>query len=215
ARSTSFDLASRQELDSSKKVYFFFQAEDGIRDRNVTGVQTCALPISLDWPGPVATCSPLTPAQANPKATAVTIEVSAISIMPGKEARVIFRTKTSMSIAITIATIATSDITASTRASPPISFPIMSVRQRRSCSCADRHEEFIPQRTPCGELFHGKSEAGRNHIRSCAVAQSEVGWQERLLAGISQKRCGSSQADVGACGNVAQGKVVYDLHHVA
>src|SRR5699024_12098034 len=25
----------------------FFQAEDGIRDRNVTGVQTCALPISL------------------------------------------------------------------------------------------------------------------------------------------------------------------------
>src|SRR5699024_12014546 len=32
---------------------FFFQAEDGIRDRNVTGVQTCALPISFlistDW----------------------------------------------------------------------------------------------------------------------------------------------------------------------
>src|SRR6266516_892311 len=26
---------------------FFFQAEDGIRDRTVTGVQTCALPISL------------------------------------------------------------------------------------------------------------------------------------------------------------------------
>src|SRR5437773_8228415 len=26
---------------------FFFQAEDGIRDRDVTGVQTCALPISL------------------------------------------------------------------------------------------------------------------------------------------------------------------------
>src|SRR5699024_6484203 len=27
-------------------IFFFFQAEDGIRDRNVTGVQTCALPIS-------------------------------------------------------------------------------------------------------------------------------------------------------------------------
>src|SRR5690606_40390896 len=26
---------------------FFFQAEDGIRDFHVTGVQTCALPISL------------------------------------------------------------------------------------------------------------------------------------------------------------------------
>src|SRR5207249_9598220 len=28
-----------------KGYIFFFQAEDGIRDRNVTGVQTCALPI--------------------------------------------------------------------------------------------------------------------------------------------------------------------------
>ena len=26
--------------------FFFFQAEDGIRDIGVTGVQTCALPIS-------------------------------------------------------------------------------------------------------------------------------------------------------------------------
>src|SRR5260370_22812476 len=28
--------------------FFFFQAEDGIRDSSVTGVQTCALPISCD-----------------------------------------------------------------------------------------------------------------------------------------------------------------------
>src|SRR5699024_11471437 len=35
---------------TSLPVYaFFFQADDGIRDRNVTGVQTCALPIS--WSG--------------------------------------------------------------------------------------------------------------------------------------------------------------------
>src|SRR5256885_7262812 len=27
-------------------IFFFFQAEDGIRDYKVTGVQTCALPIS-------------------------------------------------------------------------------------------------------------------------------------------------------------------------
>src|SRR5207249_6588672 len=30
-------------------LFFFFQAEDGIRDRNVTGVQTCALPISVTF----------------------------------------------------------------------------------------------------------------------------------------------------------------------
>src|SRR5260221_7698402 len=29
----------------STSVFFFFQAEDGIRDHCVTGVQTCALPI--------------------------------------------------------------------------------------------------------------------------------------------------------------------------
>src|SRR5207302_4938332 len=31
------------------KSFFFFQAEDGIRDFHVTGVQTCALPISARW----------------------------------------------------------------------------------------------------------------------------------------------------------------------
>src|SRR3712207_7718847 len=29
--------------------FFFFQAEDGIRDIGVTGVQTCALPICFVW----------------------------------------------------------------------------------------------------------------------------------------------------------------------
>src|SRR5256884_4555050 len=36
----------------SNWLFFFFQAEDGIRDVAVTGVQTCALPIW--WGGPVA-----------------------------------------------------------------------------------------------------------------------------------------------------------------
>src|SRR5258708_8290852 len=34
-------------------VFFFFQAEDGIRDDLVTGVQTCALPISVFGPAEV------------------------------------------------------------------------------------------------------------------------------------------------------------------
>src|SRR5205823_9345006 len=41
--------------------FFFFQAEDGIRDKLVTGVQTCALPIlgwSRRWPPSGATCRP-------------------------------------------------------------------------------------------------------------------------------------------------------------
>src|SRR5437773_8392109 len=35
----------RDTLIDSFRWVFFFQAEDGIRDRDVTGVQTCALPI--------------------------------------------------------------------------------------------------------------------------------------------------------------------------
>src|SRR6266542_5722192 len=38
----SFDETTRSPPET---IYFFFQAEDGIRDATVTGVQTCALPI--------------------------------------------------------------------------------------------------------------------------------------------------------------------------
>src|SRR5690625_7793593 len=34
-------------------MFFFFQAEDGIRDGHVTGVQTCALPILLRYRVPL------------------------------------------------------------------------------------------------------------------------------------------------------------------
>src|SRR5690606_40216542 len=34
------------DLCTESVIFFFFQAEDGIRDFHVTGVQTCALPIS-------------------------------------------------------------------------------------------------------------------------------------------------------------------------
>src|SRR5438270_12694421 len=37
--------------ESSRFMAFFFQAEDGIRDLTVTGVQTCALPISAPLSG--------------------------------------------------------------------------------------------------------------------------------------------------------------------
>src|SRR5439155_8538335 len=33
-------------IGALRRLSFFFQAEDGIRDGHVTGVQTCALPIS-------------------------------------------------------------------------------------------------------------------------------------------------------------------------
>src|SRR2546430_8556650 len=39
-------LSSLAVFDVCLYFFFFFQAEDGIRDLTVTGVQTCALPIS-------------------------------------------------------------------------------------------------------------------------------------------------------------------------
>src|SRR5215472_11922162 len=38
-------------VDDMGEFLFFFQAEDGIRDAEVTGVQTCALPISALFAG--------------------------------------------------------------------------------------------------------------------------------------------------------------------
>src|SRR2546425_11710508 len=40
-------LHSLRQIMSFTFIFFFFQAEDGIRDKLVTGVQTCALPIYL------------------------------------------------------------------------------------------------------------------------------------------------------------------------
>src|SRR5256886_16103003 len=45
-------------------VFFFFQAEDGIRDLTVTGVQTCALPISLRAPDGLPQVHALDPERA-------------------------------------------------------------------------------------------------------------------------------------------------------
>src|SRR5256885_12367724 len=50
-QSPKLNGSSERCLKTSKSVRdvfrFFFQAEDGIRDYKVTGVQTCALPISI------------------------------------------------------------------------------------------------------------------------------------------------------------------------
>src|SRR5439155_9131707 len=42
-----FNYTCRYALSIIPVFFFFFQAEDGIRDGHVTGVQTCALPIYL------------------------------------------------------------------------------------------------------------------------------------------------------------------------
>src|SRR5260370_3937355 len=44
-------LNTDSQNEASPIFFFFFQAEDGIRDSSVTGVQTCALPISLSADG--------------------------------------------------------------------------------------------------------------------------------------------------------------------
>src|SRR5690606_40579478 len=49
---------SRHPDGSLHHLYFFFQAEDGIRDFHVTGVQTCALPISRRNDDPQAASRP-------------------------------------------------------------------------------------------------------------------------------------------------------------
>src|SRR3712207_2793967 len=61
-------------------MFFFFQAEDGIRDIGVTGVQTCALPICLE-------AEPLeegvVPVQRRPPLLVVVGDVLGRAVAPG------------------------------------------------------------------------------------------------------------------------------------
>src|SRR5258708_29801463 len=56
--------------------FFFFQAEDGIRDDLVTGVHTCALPISPGWSGRLA-------ARAYSPSSWLAAVIAAVSRAPG------------------------------------------------------------------------------------------------------------------------------------
>src|SRR5690625_5681058 len=56
---------------SSLIIFFFFQAEDGIRDGHVTGVQTCALPICA--PPRKAASSPISTDQPSASASSSSI----------------------------------------------------------------------------------------------------------------------------------------------
>src|SRR5699024_12009675 len=74
----------------------FFQAEDGIRDRNVTGVQTCALPIFVPHTSQIrlpvkrfissssGTWMLITASTSRPKLLNISFNASACSTVRGK-----------------------------------------------------------------------------------------------------------------------------------
>src|SRR2546429_52780 len=64
-------VRNRRQLNSLQNTwsYFFFQAEDGIRDVAVTGVQTCALPI---WRSKCCAAPTTWPAAKGPRKTSLT-----------------------------------------------------------------------------------------------------------------------------------------------
>src|SRR3989440_7599588 len=70
--------------------FFFFQAEDGIRDLIVTGVQTCALPILFFGQGPSSKVSTTSPSRrkswllkcSNPKPGPPVVSISTTRLIP-------------------------------------------------------------------------------------------------------------------------------------
>src|SRR5256885_11543113 len=68
--------------------FFFFQAEDGIRDYKVTGVQTCALPISCLLAGcerSATTAAPLPANQISSVPTKVQPKLPTIKVWLGSQ----------------------------------------------------------------------------------------------------------------------------------
>src|SRR2546427_5414294 len=66
--------------------FFFFQAEDGIRDLTVTGVQTCALPISG-----LGTCGALWPDLSVGEARAIAHATEVRIVLAAQELHVVRR----------------------------------------------------------------------------------------------------------------------------
>src|SRR5256885_6917110 len=60
--------------------FFFFQAEDGIRDYKVTGVQTCALPIFLAYTGDEHTLPVVRAEYSDPRVLALPLECGVTTI---------------------------------------------------------------------------------------------------------------------------------------
>src|SRR5205085_6026266 len=58
---------------------FFFQAEDGIRDLTVTGVQTCALPISLSISLPLSSARSVLVFESTPAGRTAAIAAATLS----------------------------------------------------------------------------------------------------------------------------------------
>src|SRR2546421_8170369 len=74
--------------------FFFFQAEDGIRDLIVTGVQTCALPI---WYVPFGTRHVPPPASASDFKAARNASVSFVTLSPTAPNVLTFTTRPALS----------------------------------------------------------------------------------------------------------------------
>src|SRR5690348_17567168 len=71
--------SEEEERDTRVRDCFFFQAEDGIRDGRVTGVQTCALPISsVPW----TSASASTSAVARSAVTASSVSAGCGAVTP-------------------------------------------------------------------------------------------------------------------------------------
>src|SRR2546425_7251438 len=69
-------MTLRPDEANHLRFFFFFQAEDGIRDKLVTGVQTCALPIS-DFTAIISATMTAVHATPTPRRSPVKIDGSA------------------------------------------------------------------------------------------------------------------------------------------
>src|SRR5256885_5429532 len=80
----NFDGGKFDLLVECNLQFFFFQAEDGIRDYKVTGVQTCALPISWLWSN-VLVVTLATPRFARPPPTPLPTRPGPLVLPPAPE----------------------------------------------------------------------------------------------------------------------------------
>src|SRR2546430_17723922 len=82
-------MLTRLQCERVSSLFFFFQAEDGIRDLTVTGVQTCALPILCA--GMVAYVTIPKEAEPDVKIPIIYVQLSQRGISPEDSERLLLR----------------------------------------------------------------------------------------------------------------------------
>src|SRR6266511_2107332 len=182
-------------------LFFFFQAEDGIRDFHVTGVQTCALPISARH-GALAAMSKLAYRTRRPRSVSTSTSPSTASGLVVGGARVFGRVSRALGM---VASEGSGDPKAagSALAPRPCAGPGRSPgaprREQEGCRPASRGLALVLVTLPYRVALSGRRRSDGTHPANNGVLRYRSPVSGRMTTTTAPRWRGSAETTVAAC----------------